>query len=198
MRAVILAAAVLLTVQPHATAADPKPEAEAYYNRGLDWLEIEDYDKAIADLNEAIRLDRAYALAYTGRGDAWAAKKDYGKAVADYNEAIRLDPNGAEGYEAYWGATWLMATCTDGRYRNGKKAVELATKFHELVRGKAGKDAKCASTWVLAAAYAEAGDFDSAVKYQTEAIELNRNDLEYVDFANEVLRSYKDHTPWRQ
>ena len=53
----------------------------------------EKYEKAIADYNEAIRLDPKMAAAYTQRGYAWEAKKDYEKAIADYTEAIRLNPN---------------------------------------------------------------------------------------------------------
>ena len=49
-------------------------------------------DLALADFNEAIRLDPGYAVAYDNRGIAWHAKSEYDKAIADYGEAIRLDP----------------------------------------------------------------------------------------------------------
>ena len=64
----------------------------AYHNRGKAWSEKGDYDKAIADYNEAIRLDPKFAIAYHNRGGAWGSKGDYDKAIADYNEVIRLDP----------------------------------------------------------------------------------------------------------
>ena len=51
-----------------------------------------DYDRAIADYDEAIRLDPRYAVAYYNRGVAYCDKGDYDRAIADYNEAIRLDP----------------------------------------------------------------------------------------------------------
>ncbi len=70
----------------------------AYQGRGNAWSDKKDYDKAIADYNEAIRLDPGYALAYNSRGNAWSAKKDYDKAIADHNEAIRLDPGYAHAY----------------------------------------------------------------------------------------------------
>jgi len=49
-----------------------------------------DFDKAIADSTEAIRLDPTLAGAYNNRGLAYAEKGDFDKAVSDYSEAIRL------------------------------------------------------------------------------------------------------------
>ena len=56
----------------------------AYNNRGIAWVDKKEYDKAIADFNEAIRLDPKDADAYTNRGYAWYAKKEYDKAIADF------------------------------------------------------------------------------------------------------------------
>ncbi len=57
-----------------------------------------EYDKAIADYNEAIRLDPKNTTAYTSRAFAWGHKNEYDKAIADYNEVIRLDPKNAAAY----------------------------------------------------------------------------------------------------
>ena len=54
-----------------------------------------DNDRAIADYNEAIRLDPKSALAFRDRGVAYSYKRDNDRAIANYNEAIRLDPNDA-------------------------------------------------------------------------------------------------------
>ena len=56
------------------------------------------YDKAIADYDEAIRLNPNDASAYYERGQAWHSKDDLDKAIADYDEAIRLDPRHARAY----------------------------------------------------------------------------------------------------
>ena len=52
-----------------------------------------EFDKAIADYNDAIRLSPTYPLAYSNRGNAWSEKKKYDKAIADCNDAIRLHEN---------------------------------------------------------------------------------------------------------
>jgi tetratricopeptide (TPR) repeat protein len=56
-----------------------------------------DYDRAIADLDEAIRLD-ADKLAYYVRGQAYYLKHDYDRAIADFDEAIQRDPKDARAY----------------------------------------------------------------------------------------------------
>jgi tetratricopeptide (TPR) repeat protein len=78
-----------------------------------------EYDKAIADYTEAIRLDPQNAQVYTCRGWAWQNKSDFAKALADYNEAARLDPKDSF---AVNNRNWLRATFPDGKHRDGEKA----------------------------------------------------------------------------
>jgi lipoprotein NlpI len=72
--------------------------AWAYNNRGSAYQAKGDNDRAIADYNQAIRLDPKYAIAYNGRGNAYRAKGDNDRAIADYDQAIRLDPKFAFAY----------------------------------------------------------------------------------------------------
>jgi Flp pilus assembly protein TadD len=55
---------------------------------------------AIADLNEAIRLQPDYAEAYYGRGKIRSKLGDKQGAILDYREAVRLcqQQNDTEGY----------------------------------------------------------------------------------------------------
>ena len=80
------------------------------------WYAKKDYDKAIADGNEAIRLAPTYALAYNSRGNAWDAKKEYDKAIADFGEAIRLEPKYALAY-ANRGQAWAEEGICQGDRR---------------------------------------------------------------------------------
>ena len=57
-------------------------------------LQIErDLDKAIAEFNQAIRINPQYALAYFRRGIAYSRKGDYARAIADFDRALQLSPD---------------------------------------------------------------------------------------------------------
>ena len=50
------------------------------------------YEPALRDFNEAIRLNPSFALAYSNRGSAYSGLQQYELAVQDYSQAIRLRP----------------------------------------------------------------------------------------------------------
>src|SRR5262249_49421907 len=66
---------------------------------------------------------------------------------------------------AYRFLAQLLATCPDDKVRDGKRAVQYATTACELTDWKVPS---CLET--LAAAYAEAGQFEEAIRYQTRAL----------------------------
>lgn len=73
--------------------------AEAFNNRGFAFAFEHDYDRAIADHTEAIRLDPENALAYFYRGSEWGGKGDHDRAIADLNKAISLDPTNRHAWD---------------------------------------------------------------------------------------------------
>jgi tetratricopeptide (TPR) repeat protein len=159
----------------------------AYVNRGRAWHCKKEYEKAIVDYNLAIRLDPQDAFALCERGKAWAARKQYGRAVADFNEAIQLDAHLAPAHRAL---ACVLATNADPKVRNIQKAIESATKACELTQWK---DAGALDS--LAVACAAAGDFASAVNWQTKAIALDPGG-EHAGHREARLRLYRRKQPY--
>ena len=64
---------------------------KAYYRQG-------EYDRALNDVSEAIRLNPRLSTTYAKRGVIFERKGEYGNAIDDYTDAIRLDPKSADAY----------------------------------------------------------------------------------------------------
>ena len=121
----------------------------------------------------------------------------YVAAVRAYEEALRMRPDStdlARSKARRWvqnNLAWLLATAPDSTVRDGPRALVLA---EQLVAWKRD-DAAYLDTF--AAAYAEVGRFDEAVKIQQEALAgLGRGSLR--DGYRKHLTSYQDGKPWRE
>jgi tetratricopeptide (TPR) repeat protein len=163
--------------------------ATGYCSRGFAHKAQKQYDSAIADYSQAVNLDPRDGDAYCGRGWCWLEKKEYAKALSDFGQALRVDPRDACALD---GRAWIAATCPNPTYRDGKKSVESAIEACELTRWK---EAYCLET--LAAGYAETGDFGSAVKWQTKAIELENDPKEKEDYRAR-LKLFQEKKPYRE
>ncbi len=157
--------------------------SQAYLYRGSMFHENGAFYSAIEDYTRWIRLNPADASAYLSRGIAREQVRDHINAIADYGKKVELDPNDAE---AYFRRAYIWSTCLYEKQRDGRKAVESATKACELTIWKNSKYLE-----TLAAAYAEAGDFKSAVKWQIKANDLH-SDERAKNMGEGKLRFFKD------
>ena len=74
-------------------ASEPVEErVDAFKNRGRGAFNGKDYERAIADYGEAIKLSPKDASAFAHRCEAYESKEDHVAAIADCTEAIKIDP----------------------------------------------------------------------------------------------------------
>ncbi|MSQ96589.1 MAG: tetratricopeptide repeat protein [Gemmataceae bacterium] len=158
------------------------------------WESCGDYEKAISDCTEHIRLFPTNSDGYYWRAEKWEKMNEYEKAVADYGEAIQLRP---ECPAAYQNLAQLLATCPDEDVRDGYRVIEMATRSNEI-RIAEGDEIDAWDWEILAAAYAQAGRFEEAMHYQNKAVE----DVTRYPFVNKEpflqrLEYYKHKRPYR-
>src|SRR5262245_33960697 len=102
--------------------------AEAFNNRGVGYRLKGDYDRAIADYNQAIKLNAKFAIAYNNRGVAYDKNGEYDRAILDYDQAIKLKPS-AEGYYFNRGNAQLGKGHYDRAIDDYNQAIKLKADF---------------------------------------------------------------------
>lgn len=116
-------------------------------------------------------------------------KGDFAKAIHDYEQAILLDSKHSV---AHNNLAWLLATCANPAFRNGKRAVQLSRQACELLQW---------SKWnyigTLAAAYADIGNFQEAIKWQRKSLEMNLPEAAVAP-AQQRLSLYEQNKPYHE
>ena len=145
----------------------------AYYNRAMTFVMLKNDKAALQDLNTTIRLQPAFFEASWTRSLVFKKMGNYEADLKDLDLLAKLTVQVQQGGQyclVLNQSAWLRATCPNASFRDGKRAVGDAKRACELTHWK---QAKYIDT--LAAACAEAGDFDGAVRYEQQAIDLNRS-----------------------
>jgi len=136
--------------------------AQSFFENGKAAYDKKDYDKAIADCTEALRLDPDYKDAYINRANAYFCKDDCDKAIADYTEVIRIDPNNTSAY-INRGAFYNFKGDNDRGITDLTHAIRI--------------DPNDTSAYINRAfTYDSKGDCDRSIAYLTHAIQIAPND----------------------
>ena len=144
--------------------ADPK-FWPALYVRAQIFAAQGKYELAIQDCNEALRQYRGFIDASSMRAVLNAQLGKYAEALKELNYLVSIHPSRATLARVLKQRAWLQAACPDATFRNGQQAVKDAKAACSIL---VWKDENTIDT--LAAAYAEIGDFASAVQYAQQAL----------------------------
>ena len=128
-------------------------------NAGNAHYQQQDYDRAIADYSEAIRIEPSNAGALTNRGHAWYCKQQHDRAIADYSQAIAVDAKFHHAYSGR-GSAWLAKGDFDRALADFTNAVALDPRFALYYANRAG-------------AWYSKQDFDSALDDYNDAIHFD-------------------------
>ena len=140
--------------------------ANAYYFRGSAKFGKSDFDGAIADYGQALRLDPSDPDYLNSRAAAYEAKKDIDRALADYNEAIKTSPNSIYAYNNRGAA-----------YQKKGDFARAAADYGEVTRLQPNNiDAWSARCWVRAISPSQTqqalSDCNTALKIKPDAADV--------------------------
>ena len=157
------------------------------------FVETEKPIEAIEVLTEVLDIEPQNELALRWRGDMRLLIGEHSEAVEDFAAAIQINPLDSGVLNNY---AWTLATSPYEEVRDGELALELAQKACE-----ATDYAQPHILSTLAAAHAEAGDFNEAIRWSQEAIDkaTQQGSLDGYDGQLEAeLDSYRAEQPWRE
>ena len=131
-------------------------------------------------------------MMYNNLGIALARQGKVFEALDAYRAALRIK---GDHINAMNNLAWLLATCPDDKLRNGVEAVRLAEKARAL--GTNGTNPHMLD--VLAAAYAEAGQFAKAAATAERAVESASaiGDTAPAQAIQARLQGYRSGRPYR-
>lgn len=189
------------------------------YNQG-------NFNEATNLLAQAVRLRPAASIAHThlavalgGTGDCLGVRRELdragslgatnqdlllglarmledmgrtGEANLFYEKSLERDP---DNITLLNNVAWALATASRPELRDGRAAVRHATHACELTRFEVAQ-----LIGTLAAAYAEAGEFEAAIRSSQQAIALaeRQTDQELAQKNRELLLCFQAGRPWRE
>ena len=150
------------------------------------------YDLALKDCNEALKHDRSVVEAALLRANINARLGKYAEALKEYDYLVSLHPRNVTLARVLSDRAWFRATCPNASFRNGQQAVKDAKAACSIM---IWKDEHIIDT--LAVAYAETGDFNSAVQYASQALAVKGISADSTKLFQQHLALFQQNKPIR-
>jgi tetratricopeptide (TPR) repeat protein len=164
---------------------------DAHYNLGMILGRRNDLDGAVAQFRTILSIAPNDPASNAALADILARKGLFREAIAHYEIVLESDPNSVF---ALNNLSWLLSTNPDDSVRNGPRAVELALRLNRITNQTSPSVLR-----TLAAAYAEAGQFENAATAAHAAADLVHVQGQHSFAARLEWESdlYRRHLPLR-
>ena len=139
-------------------------DAFLYYQRGRARSHVQRLKEAAADFKKSLELSPDFPIARLAWSETAYRLGDVKTAIDQLDEYLKVKPDDLYAIDA---KVWFLSTCADGKFRDGKMAVQLAEKECKTCQFQ-----NYSALETLASADAEVGNFDDAVKWAEEALKL--------------------------
>ncbi|QLE59374.1 tetratricopeptide repeat protein [Nostoc sp. TCL26-01] len=157
-------------IRPPSSSLATAPKADDFFIQGKDKSDKNNFQGAIADYTQAIRLNPNYANAYAHRGIAYFLSGDKKRAIEDANQAIKIDPKSADGY--------LFRASVHYSLGNKKEVLEDFTQYIKINPNDANV------YYVRGLVRSDLGDKKGAIEDYNQALKINPNDANYIKRSN--------------
>jgi tetratricopeptide (TPR) repeat protein len=164
----------------------------AFYVRAQILASEGKYNLAIQDCNQALRLYRGCVEAALLRANINNHLGKYKEALSEFNSLVSLHPRLVTLARVLSDRAWFYATCPNPSFRNGQQAVKDAKTACSIM---VWKDEHMIDT--LAVAYAETGDFNSAVQYVSQALAVKGISSNSAKLFQKHLTLFQQQRPIR-
>jgi tetratricopeptide (TPR) repeat protein len=181
----------LLATNPRSLKIDPACGWAEYY-LGQDLINKGQVEDAAIHFQKAVQYAPDNADYQCGLGEVLLAQGQVNEAIKRFEKALHLNHASKATLNNF---AWLLATSPDGNIRNGERAVQLAERACELTNYK-----QTVFIGTLAAAYAEAGQFDDAIATAQKACALasEHGETDLLKRNQELLILYQAHQPYHE
>ena len=179
-------------IQRYKKAVALKPESSsAYSNLGSAYLRAGMLDEAVDAYRRVVQANEKSASAHHNLATALTETGDLTGAISSYRRAIAL---GSTLRRSSLALAWLLATTRDADLRDGAESIRLVKSV-----AKNDGDTDVAVQEVLAAAYAENGRFDEAVRITERIIREAPVDMDMLVLVDMKRRLglFKEGKPFR-
>ena len=165
--------------------------AETMFNLALALNQKQQWSEAAVLFAKTISASTTDPKAHYEFAAALAHVQKSREAISEYAAALLIQPDYPEALD---GLAWILSTNPQTNIRNGAEAVKIARRACELTGNQNLEKLK-----TLAAAYAEIGEFNTAMQALQSALKLatKSSSTNSVSGISAMLETFRQSKPWR-